>query len=323
MIDVIYVILPLIIGFVLDLFLGEVPNKFHPVCYLGKAISFSEKVLRKIFKNLTFAGFILALVLPVFIFVIFLAIQKFLYTNMYLYILTQSVFFYFAISAKSLKLHSTAVYNALKNGDLIAARELLGKIVGRDTQALGEENICRACIETVAENTADGVVCPMFYMGLYGAALAWYYKSVNTLDSMVGYKNEKYILFGKCSAKLDDILNFIPARFSALCMLGACFILKYNYKDALRIYLRDKKKHTSPNSAQCESVCAGALGIQLGGNNHYFGKLCAKPTIGDNLREICLNDIAKANKLMYVSSAVALIIICVLKILVLKFIIQI
>ena len=173
-------------------------------------------------------------------------------------------------------------------------------IVGRDTQNLTKEGVAKAAIETVAENTSDGVIAPMLYTALGGPVLGFLYKAVNTMDSMVGYKNDRYLHFGRAAAKLDDVVNFLPARISALLMIGAAFLSgkSYNGRQAWCIWHRDSRKHASPNSAQTESVCAGALGIQLAGDASYFGKVVKKPYIGDPKRQVEYEDIRRANRLM-------------------------
>ena len=199
-----------------------------------------------------------------------------------------------------------AVYNELENGDIDGARKAVSMIVGRDTAALDDSGITRAAVETIAENTADGVIAPLLYMLFGGAPLALMYKSVNTMDSMVGYKNDKYLYFGRAAARFDDVLNFIPARITAVLMLLASLLPGFDTGGALRIYRRDRRNHKSPNSAHSEAVCAGALRIRLGGSAHYFGKAQEKPTIGDDIRLIEYKDIKRANRLMTAASLIAL-----------------
>lgn len=189
---------------------------------------------------------------------------------------------------------------------LIAARKAVSRIVGRDTQALDAAGVTRAAVETVAENYSDGVIAPYLYMMIGGAPLALTYKSVNTMDSMVGYKNERYIDFGRGPAHLDDVAGYVPARIGALLWILAAGMTKGNMKNAWRIWRRDNRNHASPNSAQTESACAGALGIQLAGPAYYFGELYEKPTIGDPLRPIEAEDIRRANRMLYAASVLAL-----------------
>ena len=205
------------------------------------------------------------------------------------------------------------VYKELKNGDLAAARKQLSWIVGRDTQELSAEEVTKAAVETVAENTADGIIAPMFFMFIGGAPLAFLYKSINTMDSMVGYKNDKYLYFGRCAARLDDIANYIPARLAGIFMIAASFFLNYDYKEAAKIFMRDRYNHLSPNSAQTESVCAGALNIQLGGGHFYFGKFVPKDTIGDDIRAVKADDIKSINNLMYLTAIISLVILALIK----------
>lgn len=209
---------------------------------------------------------------------------------------------YRMLAACSLRRESMRVWKALKAGDVEAARKAVSMIVGRDTETLDEVQIAKAAVETVAENTSDGVIAPLFYMILFGTVGMWVYKAINTMDSMLGYKNDRYCYFGTCAAKLDDIVNFLPARLSAWLMILAAGILRMNLAGAIRIHLRDRRNHASPNSAQTESVCAGALDVQLAGNASYFGTVYEKPTIGDAIRQIEPDDIRRANRLMYVSA---------------------
>jgi len=201
---------------------------------------------------------------------------------------------------------SKKVVTALQREGLDAGRRQVAMLVGRDTQDLTEAQVIKATVETVAENTSDGVIAPLCWMIVGGAVGGLFYKAVNTMDSMVGYKNDKYLYFGRWAAKLDDAVNFVPARLSALAMIGAAFLLKLDGPNAWRIWRRDRRNHTSPNSAQCESACAGALGVQLGGSASYFGKLYEKPTIGDPDRPIEGADVDRACKLMYGTSVLLL-----------------
>ncbi len=198
------------------------------------------------------------------------------------------------------------VYERLKQGDLTGARQAVSRIVGRDTEALTAEEVAKAAVETVAENFSDGVAAPLFYMLLGGAPLALAYKAVNTMDSMVGYKNDRYRHFGRAAAKLDDGANFIPSRLAALAWIGGAAIAGQDAGNAWRIWRRDRRNHASPNSAQTESACAGALGVRLGGPARYFGKLYEKPTIGDALRPVEPEDIPRANRTLYAAAVLAL-----------------
>jgi adenosylcobinamide-phosphate synthase len=200
------------------------------------------------------------------------------------------------------------VYDALKDGNVSAGRKAVSMIVGRDTENLTEEGIVKATVETVAENTSDGIIAPLLFMTIGGAGFGFLYKAVNTMDSMVGYKNEKYLYFGRAAAKADDVLNFIPARLSAYLMILASLIGKCDVKNAWRIYWRDRYNHASPNSAHTEAVAAGALSVQLAGNAYYFGKLYEKKTIGDPIRPIIRDDIRKVNQLLYITAILGMVV---------------
>ena len=212
-----------------------------------------------------------------------------------------------ALAAKGLAQESRNVYKELAKGDLPAARRAVARIVGRDTQNLTAAGVTRAAVETVAENASDGVIAPLLYMLLGGAPLALTYKAINTMDSMLGYKNEKYLYFGRCAAKLDDAANWLPSRLAALLWVAAAALTGNSACGAWRIWRRDRRRHASPNSAQTESACAGALGVQLAGPAYYFGEYYDKPTIGDPLRQIEPRDILRANRMMYAESLLALV----------------
>lgn len=238
--------------------------------------------------------------------------------NFWLGIGIESFMCYQILAARSLQKESDLVYLALKNEGIEAARKAVSMIVGRDTESLNEEGVTKAAVETVAENTSDGVIAPLFYMIFGGAVLGFAYKSINTMDSMVGYKNEKYQYFGTAAAKLDDIVNYIPARLSAVFMVLAAFLLRMDGKNAWKIFKRDRYNHKSPNSAQTESVMAGALDVQLAGNAWYFGKLHEKPTIGDPIRYIEIEDIRRSHKLMFGTEFLAVLILGIIKLAVLS-----
>ena len=229
----------------------------------------------------------------------------------------ESFWCYQIFATKSLKVESDRVYIALKDKGLEAGRKAVSMIVGRDTQNLTEQGVTKAAVETVAENTSDGVIAPLFYMLIGGAVLGFTYKAINTMDSMVGYKNDKYQWFGTAAAKLDDVVNFIPARVSAVLMILAAYLTGMDGKNAARIFRRDRFNHKSPNSAQTEAVMAGALDVQLAGDAWYFGKLHKKPTIGDPVREMELLDIRRSHKLLYGTAMLGLILGIILRILVL------
>ena len=233
--------------------------------------------------------------------------------SFYLGIVIETFMCYQILAARSLQTESDKVYQALETEGLPAARKAVSMIVGRDTQNLTDEGVTKAAVETVAENTSDGEIAPLFYMMIGGAVLGFGYKAVNTMDSMVGYKNDRYRYFGTAAAKLDDIVNYIPARVSAWLMIAAAWILGMDGKNAKRIYLRDRYNHKSPNSAQTESVMAGALDVQLAGDAWYFGTLYKKPTIGDAQRPVEHQDIRRAHRLLYGTSVLALLFFGLLK----------
>ena len=226
--------------------------------------------------------------------------------NFWLYFALLTFWSFQILATKSLKTESMKVYDALKEGDLEKARYAVSMIVGRDTQALNEEGVAKAAVETVAENSSDGVVAPLLFLAIGGPVLGFFYKAVNTLDSMVGYKNDKYLYFGRFSAKLDDVLNYIPARISGLLLVAASPLAGLSISGAWRIWLRDRRNHASPNSAQTEAAAAGALEVQLAGDAYYFGKLYKKPTIGDPIRSVEYEDIRRMNRLMYAGVILAL-----------------
>ena len=298
-------------GYALDLIIGDPYSFPHPVRYIGKLISIVEKQIRKITssdKGLKIAGFFLWFIVVGATFGITTLVLQLFKFNKVAYFIVNTILIYTTLATKCLKDESVKIYKVLKTGDLEKSRIQLSYIVGRDTKNLNEKEIVRATVETVAENTVDGIIAPLFYGFIGGAPLAMAYKAVNTLDSTVGYKNDKYYYLGFASAKIDDIANYIPARLGVILLpLGSLFT-GFNFKDALKIGIRDRKNHKSPNCAFSEGAVAGALGIQLGGTNVYFGKEVYKPTIGDKTREIEIEDIVRTNKIMYSSSIISIII---------------
>ena len=224
--------------------------------------------------------------------------------NLYAGLIAEAVMTWQILATKCLRVESMRVYDALKTDGVDAGRRAVSMIVGRDTSVLDAAGVTRAAVETIAENTSDGVIAPMLYTAIGGPVLGFVYKAVNTMDSMLGYKNDKYMYFGRFAARLDDVVNFIPARISAYLMIAAAFIggRQFDGKNAYSIFKRDRFNHASPNSAQTESVCAGALRVQLAGDAVYFGKLVKKKYIGDGLREIEYEDIKRANRLMYITA---------------------
>lgn len=298
-------------GYALDLIIGDPYSFPHPVRYIGKLISIVEKQIRKITssdKGLKIAGFFLWFIVVGATFGITTLVLQLFKFNKVAYFIVNTILIYTTLATKCLKDESIKIYKVLKTGDLEKSRIQLSYIVGRDTTNLNEKEIVRATVETVAENTVDGIIAPLFYGFIGGAPLAMAYKAVNTLDSTVGYKNDKYYYLGFASAKIDDIANYIPARLGVILLSLGSLFAGFNFKDALKIGIRDRKNHKSPNCAFSEGAVAGALGIQLGGTNVYFGKEVYKPTIGDKTREIEIEDIVRTNKIMYSSSIISIII---------------
>lgn len=300
----------LFLGVFLDFLIGDPQWLYHPVRLIGSAISFFERGLRAVLPKSEggerLGGIFLILLIGSGSFCIPFFLLKICYRwNQAAGFLLESFFCYQMVAAKSLKDESMKVFEELQKGSLPGARKSVSMIVGRDTKELTKKGVIKAAVETVAENTSDGVVAPLFYMALGGAPLLFLYKGINTMDSMVGYRNETYLNFGRYPAKLDDLANFLPARISAWLMIAACFFTKDDASMAKKIYRRDKKNHKSPNAAHTEAVIAGALHIQLAGNAWYFGSLYEKPTIGDDLREPEPEDIKRANGLMYGCSLLA------------------
>ncbi len=315
---------------VLDHLFGD-PHWFpHPVRIIGWFCSRSETFFISLFRSKKIAGVgtvvvvLLATILAVGILIETMGTVSHILSGAIAILLL-----YTSIAVKDMLDHSRRVYDDLHSGDLVAARQSLSMIVGRDTKDLEKPGIVRACIETVAENMVDGVTAPLFY-GIVASMIApisgfndieiaafgaMTYRAINTMDSMFGYKNEKYLQFGWAAARLDDIANFIPARISALMMIVAAFVMNLNGKTAARIFFRDRRNHVSPNSAHTESVVAGALGVQLGGDSSYFGKVISKPTIGDDQRDVSEQDILITGKLMQVGSLLFVILLLVIKVL--------
>lgn len=323
----------IIIAFIVDLIIGDPYGFPHPVIYIGKLISKLEKFFRssKAFNSdkgkMKVAGLIIWLVV-VFVTGVITFIITSVFDHLILLkigvvdgrelrapimdIIVSIIVMWTCFSTKCLAFEAKKIYIALKkDGEkeevLSGARKQLSYIVGRETQSLSEKEIIRATVETVAENTVDGTISPLFYAFIGGPVLAMIYKAINTMDSMLGYKNEKYIDIGMFPARLDDVFNYIPARLSLLFFCIASMFLGYDFNNSFKIGFRDRKNHKSPNCAFSEGAVAGALGIQLGGTNTYFGEVVYKPTIGDKNREIEVEDIDRSIKLMYVSAFVSLV----------------
>lgn len=314
-----YGIYACIIGFILDLIVGDPHWIYHPIRLIGKLISSTEKLIRHCFPKTKTGERIGGIVLAIIVMIISTGIPLVLLiicykTNVYLGIIIEGIFCYQLLATKSLKVESMKVYKALKDKDIEKARYAVSMIVGRDTKSLDEVGITKAAVETVAENTSDGSIAPLIAIIIGGVPLGFLYKSINTMDSMIGYKNDKYIDIGRFAAKLDDVVNYIPARFSAYMMILSAYMLGMDGKNAYRIYKRDRYKHASPNSAHTESVCAGALRIRLAGDAYYFGKLHKKEYIGDALREIEIEDIKRANRLLYMCAFLSFVLLIGIKI---------
>ena len=301
-----YHLAAILAGYLLDLCLGDPHSMPHPVRAIGNLIVWLEKYLRPAGKkHATERGERRAGVLFVCLVLLvtgsvagaILWISRL--GGIWIQTVVEAVMTYYLLAARSLRDESMAVCRKLEAGEIEEARYAVSMIVGRDTKPLSEAGIARAAVETVAENASDGVIAPLFYLAIGGPLLGWLYKAVNTMDSMVGYKNDKYLHFGCAAAKLDDLVNLIPSRLAALLLIVSAYLLRYDGKNAYRIWRRDRRNHKSPNSAQTESACAGALGLRLAGDAWYFGKLVPKPYIGDEIHPIEPQDIRRVNRLMY------------------------
>lgn len=300
------------IGFVMDLLFGDPHWLPHPIRLIGWLISKLENSAniqtgkgKEQERKLIRKGLMLTITVLLLTAIVSGSILLGAYALHPLAgVFLESIMTYQILATKCLKDESMKVYDCLQTGTLEEARKAVSMIVGRDTETLDETGIIKAAVETVAENTSDGVIAPMLYLAAGGPVLGFLYKAVNTMDSMIGYKNERYLYFGRVAAKLDDVVNFLPSRISAWLMIGAAFLLgkEFDEKNAVKIYRRDRRKHASPNSAQTEAVCAGALGIRLAGDASYFGKLVKKPYIGEELRKIEAKDIQRVNQMLYLTA---------------------
>lgn len=301
----------LLIGFCIDLVVGDPHSIPHPVVFIGKLISTLEKLVRKIFPKTVRGENVAGGVLWLLVVTISTAVPALLLwlcdrVSPWLALAVESIMCWQILATKSLKDESMKVYQALETGDLEKSRYAVSMIVGRDTAKLDDAAITRAAVETVAENTSDGIVAPMLFLAIGGAPLGFFYKAVNTMDSMLGYVEPPYKNIGLIPAKMDDVMNYLPARLSALLMLCTGWILKLDVKNGWKIFRRDRYNHASPNSAQTESVCAGLLGLRLAGDAWYHGVLHKKKYIGDGLREIEHVDIRRACKLLYGTAVLSL-----------------
>ncbi len=313
-------LIALAIGYLLDLLIGDPHWMWHPVILIGRIISWFEKKLlnitydkrddQKEFKNGLLTCFLVCIITVMLTFTVLITAYV---INIYLGTAIEAILTCFILAAKSLNNESMKVYHDLVDNDDKKARYDLSMIVGRDTDRLDRNAMIRATVETVAENTSDGVIAPLLYTAIAGPVLGMLYKAINTMDSMIGYDNERYRYYGRAAAKLDDIVNFIPSRISAVLMIAACMVLSlfdsvYDPGASIRIWRRDRLNHKSPNSAQTESACAGALRIKLGGDSYYGGVRVSKPYIGDNNKNIENEDIKRANRLMFLSEAILMLI---------------
>lgn len=305
--------LAIFLGFLLDLWLADPGWMPHPVVMMGRCIAHLETWLRAHFPKTPraerTAGRILAVLLPLGTLILAGAIcWGAARLHPLLGLAVQTLWCWQALAVKGLAVESRNVYRCLAQGNLPAARKAVSRIVGRDTQALSEEGVTKAAVETVAENFSDGVAAPLLYMLIGGAPLALCYKAINTMDSMVGYKNQRYLHFGRAAAKLDDLANYLPSRLAALFWIIAAALTGQDAPHAFKIWRRDRRNHASPNSAQTESACAGALRVQLAGPAYYFGEYYDKPTIGDALRPVEPRDILRANRMLFAASGLALVV---------------
>ena len=308
----------LLIGFGIDLLIGDPHSIPHPVVGIGKLISFLEKGLRQMFPKTDGGEIAAGGVLWVLVVVICTALPAgILYLchriSPWLRLTGESIMCWQILATKALKDESMKVYTALESGDLEKSRHAVSMIVGRDTARLDDAGVTRAAVETVAENTSDGVVAPMLFLALGGAPLGFFYKAVNTMDSMLGYVEPPYKNIGLVPAKMDDLANFIPSRLSALLMIAAGFLLGLDGKNGWQIFRRDRRNHASPNSAQTESVCAGLLGVRLAGDAWYHGVLHKKKYIGDANREITHRDIILVCRLLYLTAFLTLLLCTLVK----------
>jgi adenosylcobinamide-phosphate synthase len=304
-------------GFLMDLVIGDPHNIPHPVKWIGNLIAFLDRRLlgegpdtepdpaKRNGSRERLNGLILVLTVILITSVMtFAAVYLSYHFSVWLGIVIEAVLTCYILAMTSLRKESMNVYKELVKGNLEGSRRAVSMIVGRDTAVLDEKGVTKAAVETVAENFSDGVIAPMLYDALGGPVLGLAYKAVNTMDSMIGYRNDRYQWFGTAAARLDDAVNYIPSRISALLLIAACIFAgrDYDAAAALRIWKRDRRNHKSPNAAQTESACAGALGLQLAGDASYFGKIVHKPTIGDDTRPVEAYDIVRVNRLMLKAS---------------------
>ena len=310
-----------VLAYLLDLVFGDPYWMWHPICAIGNLVSYLRKWAKKAGKGekgreLFFGGVLVAITLVVSTMTAVLVLLVANAIHPAVGFVVEVIIAYQRFAAKSLKTESMKVYDALAKNDIEGGRTAVSMIVGRDTASLTEEGIIKAAVETVAENSSDGVVAPLFYLILFGVPGMVCYKAINTMDSMVGYKNETYLYLGRAAAKLDDMANYIPARLSGLYLITASFLLGYDGKNAWKMFVRDRYNHASPNSAQTESAMAGALGVGLAGDAYYFGTLYKKKTIGDAKQPIQFGHIKDANRMLYGMSFLAVVSMAAVRVLV-------
>lgn len=314
------IVLVIILAFILDCLLGDPEYPFHPIRLMGKFISLNISIYKKRNNSNKIFSFIFGSITSILTITLAFILTKLIIVffaefNVYIGFIVKVILCYTIIAPRALMDESIKVYNSINEKNLLESRKNLSYIVGRDTNNLNYEQIIKATVETISENLSDGVIAPILFVFIGGVPLGMAYKAVNTLDSMIGYRNESYEYFGKFAAKLDDIVNFIPARLSALIMVLSTKCIGEDVKGAIEIYRRDRNNHKSPNSAHTESVCAGALGLSLGGGSYYHGKLVLKPTIGDDINKPDIRHIVQANKLMYGTTVLFIFIISIIGIL--------
>ena len=315
-----------LLAFIIDCIIGDPYTKFHPVALMGKLIDFLDKLLRKddsAEPTELVCGFILVLIMLGISYAIpyYLIMAMNLFNvPIWLNILIQALILSFMISPKSLAKAGRDIYDKLMQNDISSAREKVNYIVSRDVNRMNEADITRATVETVAENTVDGIISPLFFFFIGGLPLAVLYRASNTMDAMIGYKNDKYFYFGRTAARVDDVLNFIPARITGILLIIVAFFNHLDYKNAFKMMMRDAKKHPSPNGGYTEATVAGALGIRLGGINYYFGRQSFRAYMGDNINDLKAKHIAQTIKLMYSVSVLFLILCCLISIINFKFI---
>ena len=301
----------LMLGYILDIIIGDPHEMPHIIRLIGSYIAYVE---RKIYKNNRQQGFMLVTIVIASVTIVSVATCYICYSvSSIAYVVLDAVISFYCLATRSLIEESKKVVVSLSDRGILEARKSLSMIVGRDTESLDEHAVLRATVETIAENASDGVIAPMLYLSIGGPVLGLVYKAVNTMDSMIGYKNDRYYCFGYYAAKLDDVFNFLPSRIAAVISIGASALCGYDYKNALKIWQRDRLNHKSPNSAQTEAVYAGALNLRLAGGALYFGKWVEKPYIGDDTRKIEIDDVYRAHKILFVSSLIS-IVICVTQI---------